>query len=197
MQWSKKPQNHKLPEGVAVSARANYLVTSLINITDLTIEVSSKIIAVITLVVMFLSLMAEVVVRYVTNQGMGWPTEIPSLLFPWLMMSGIVLAAQYGKHIAVETMRAYLSKNVNRVIMMALQLLIIFTFFYLAQVGLFVIEITGSEVFPVTKISAKWAYLSIIVGFVALGLTGLTTFFRLLLADDPLLVRAPAPEDSV
>ena len=197
MQWSKKPQNHNRPEGVAVSARANYLVTSLINITDLTIEVSSKIIAVITLVVMFLSLMAEVVVRYVTNQGMGWPTEIPSLLFPWLMMSGIVLAAQYGKHIAVETMRAYLSKNVNRVIMMALQLLIIFTFFYLAQVGLFVIEITGSEVFPVTKISAKWAYLSIIVGFVALGLTGLTTFFRLLLADDPLLVRAPAPEDSV
>ena len=180
-----------------MSARGNYLVTSLIHITDLTIEVSSKIIAVITLVVMFLSLMAEVIVRYVTNQGMGWPTEIPNLLFPWLMMSGIVLAAQYGKHIAVETMRAYLSKNVNRVIMMALQLLIIFTFFYLAQVGLFVIEITGSEVFPVTKISAKWAYLSIIVGFVALGLTGLTTFFRLLLADDPLLVRAPAPEDSV
>jgi TRAP-type C4-dicarboxylate transport system permease small subunit len=49
----------------------------------------------------------------------------------------------------------------------------------------------------VTKVSAKWAYLSIIVGFVALGLTGITTFFRLLFADDPLSVRAPAPEDSV
>ncbi len=178
-------------------ARANYLVNSLINVIDQTIEVSSKIIAVIALVVMFVSLMAEVVVRYVTNRGMGWPTEIPSLLFPWLMMSGIVLAAQYGKHIAVETIRAFLSRSVNRVLMMALQLLIIFTFFYLAQVGLFVIEITGSEVYPVTKISAKWAYLSIIVGFVALGLTGLTTFLRLLWADDPLSVRSPAPEDSV
>lgn len=180
-----------------MSIRANYLVNSLINIIDLSIEVSSKIIAVTTLVVMFVSLMAEVVVRYITNQGMGWPTEIPSLLFPWLMMSGIVLAAQYGKHIAVETIRAFLSRNVNRVLMMTLQLLVVGTFFYLAQVGLFVIEITGSEVYPVTKVSAKWAYLSIIVGFVALGLTGITTFLRLLLADDPLLVRAPAPEDSV
>ena len=180
-----------------MSARGNYLVNSLIHITDLTIEVSSKIIAVITLVVMFLSLMAEVIVRYVTNQGMGWPTEIPNLLFPWLMMSGIVLAAQYGKHIAVETIRAFLSKNLNRVLLMSLQVVIICTFFYLAQVGLFVIEITGSEVYPVTKVSAKWAYLSIIVGFVALGLTGITTFFRLLFADDPLSVRAPAPEDSV
>lgn len=180
-----------------MSARGNYLVNSLIHITDLTIEVSSKIIAVITLVVMFLSLMAEVIVRYVTNQGMGWPTEIPNLLFPWLMMSGIVLAAQYGKHIAVETIRAFLGKNLNRVLLMSLQVVIICTFFYLAQVGLFVIEITGSEVYPVTKVSAKWAYLSIIVGFVALGLTGITTFFRLLLADDPLSVRAPAPEDSV
>jgi TRAP-type C4-dicarboxylate transport system permease small subunit len=80
---------------------------------------------------------------------------------------------------------------------MSLQVVIICTFFYLAQVGLFVIEITGSEVYPVTKVSAKWAYLSIIVGFVALGLTGITTFFRLLFADDPLSVRAPAPEDSV
>jgi TRAP-type C4-dicarboxylate transport system permease small subunit len=146
---------------------------------------------------MFLSLMAEVIVRYVTNQGMGWPTEIPNLLFPWLMMSGIVLAAQYGKHIAVETIRAFLGKNLNRVLLMSLQVVIICTFFYLAQVGLFVIEITGSEVYPVTKVSAKWAYLSIIVGFVALGLTGITTFFRLLFADDPLSVRAPAPEDSV
>lgn len=155
------------------------------------------IIAVTTIVVMFFSLMAEVVVRYITNQGMGWPTEMPNLLFPWLVMSGIVLAAQYGKHIAVETIRGFLGKNINRALMMVLQLLIIATFFYLAWVGLFVIEITGSEVYPVTGVSAKWAYMSVIVGFVALALTGITTFVRLLFADDPLLVRSPLPEDSV
>lgn len=180
-----------------MSATKNHLPMVLVSITDRVIEIISMVIAVATLTVMFFSLMAEVVVRYITNQGMGWPTEMPNLLFPWLVMSGIVLAAQLGKHIAVETIRGFLGKNLNRALMMVLQLLVIATFFYLAWVGLFVIEITGSEVYPVTGVSAKWAYMSIIVGFTALGLTGVTTFFRLLFADDPLTVRAHTLEDSV
>jgi len=180
-----------------MSAKKHLLPMALVSGIDRVIEVVSMIIAVTTIVVMFLSLMGEVVVRYITNQGMGWPTEMPNLLFLWLVMSGIVLAAQYRKHIAVETIRGFLGKNINRALMMVLQLLIIATFFYLAWVGLFVIEITGSEVYPVTGVSAKWAYMSIIVGFTALGLTGITTFFRLLFADDPLSVRSHTPEDSV
>ena len=132
-----------------MSAREHHLTMNLVNGVDRVIEVISMIIAVITITVMFISLMAEVVVRYITNQGMGWPTEMPNLLFPWLMMSGIVLAAQLGKHIAVEMIKGFLGKNVNRVLMMVLQLLVIATFFYLAWVGLFVIEITGSELYPV------------------------------------------------
>jgi len=180
-----------------MSAREHHLTMMLVSGIDRVIEVVSMVVAVATITVMFLSLMAEVVVRYVTNQGMGWPTEMPNLLFPWLVMSGIVLAAQLGKHIAVETIKAFLGKNVNRALMMVLQLLVTATFFYLAWVGLFVIEITGSEVYPVTGVSAKWAYMSIIVGFTALGLTGITTFFRLLFADDPLTVRSHTLEDSV
>jgi TRAP-type C4-dicarboxylate transport system permease small subunit len=180
-----------------MSAREHHLAMNLVNGVDRVIEVISMIIAVFTITVMFISLMAEVVVRYITNQGMGWPTEMPNLLFPWLMMSGIVLAAQLGKHIAVETIKSFLSKNVNRVVMMVLQLLVIATFFYLAWVGLFVIEITGSELYPVTGVSAKWAYMSIIVGFTALGVTGITTFLRLLFAEDHLTVRSSTLEDSV
>jgi TRAP-type C4-dicarboxylate transport system permease small subunit len=180
-----------------MNAKKHHLISVLVGFTDRVIEVLSMVIAVTTITVMFFSLMAEVVVRYVTNQGMGWPTEMPNLLFPWLVMSGIVLAAQLGKHIAVETIKAFLGKNVNRVLMMVLQLLVIATFLYLAWVGLFVIEITGSEVYPVTGVSAKWAYMSIIVGFTALGLTGITTFFRLMITDDPLSVRSHTPEDSI
>jgi len=180
-----------------MSDKKNYAIKALVGVIDRTIEVISTLIAVTTLVVMFFSLMAEVIVRYVTNQGMGWPTEMPNLLFPWLVMSGIVLAAQFGKHIAVETIRGFLGKNINRALMMVLQILVIATFFYLAWVGLFVIEITGSEVYPVTRVSAKWAYMSIIAGFVALGVTGITTFIRLLVAEDPLSVRSNTLEDRV
>jgi TRAP-type C4-dicarboxylate transport system permease small subunit len=71
------------------------------------------------------------------------------------------------------------------------------TFFYLAWIGLAVIEITGSEVYPVTGVSARWAYLALIVGFAGVGLTAITTFVRLLKAGDPMLVRAHHAEEEL
>jgi TRAP-type C4-dicarboxylate transport system permease large subunit len=41
------------------------------------------------------------------------------------------------------------------------------------SLALAVIEITGAEVYPVTGISARWAYLSLIVGFVGVCVTGM------------------------
>ncbi|KAA3651562.1 MAG: TRAP transporter small permease [Proteobacteria bacterium] len=164
---------------------------------DTTIVGASTALAIGTLTVMFASLMAEVIVRYLTNQGMGWPTEMPNILFPWLVMSGIVLAAQRGGHIAVTAVLGLLGKRGNRVLLVSHQLLIAATFFYLAWVGMDVIEITGSERYPVTGITAHWAYLSMIYGFVALGLTALTTLVHLLRADDPLTVRAHHIEEDV
>lgn len=160
--------------------------------------VAVSVVAVITaLVVMFVSLMAEVVVRYLTNQGMGWPSEMPNILFPWLVMGGIVLAAQRGQHIAVTAIQGWFGRGGNRMLLIAHQILIAATFLYLAWVGLAVIEITGSEIYPVTGLSAKWAYMAMIVGFVGLGLTALTTMIHLLHAVDPLAVRAHDIEDDV
>jgi len=170
---------------------------SVVKWVDASIVVSGSVIAISALVIMFVSLMAEVIVRYLTNQGMGWPTELPSLLFPWLVMSGVVLAAQRGQHIAVAAINGLLGRNGNRILMLGLQLLVMATFFYLAWVGLDVIEITGTEVYPVTGITARWAYLALIVGFVGLGITAMTTFVRLLLASDPLSVRTHHIEEDV
>ena len=108
-----------------------------------------------------------------------------------------VLAAQRGQHIAVTAIQGLLGRGGNRVLLIGHQLLIAATFFYLAWVGLDVIEITGTEEFPVTGITARWAYLALIVGFVGLGLTALTTLGRLLLATDPLAVRAHHLEEDV
>lgn len=148
---------------------------------DGTIVACSAVLGIASLSVMFGSLMVDVVVRYATNQGLGWPTEVPNILFPWLVMSGIVLAAQRGQHIAVTALNGMLGRTGNRVLLLGQQVLVVATFFYLAWVGLDVIEITGSEEFPVTGITAHWAYLALIVGFVGLGITALTTFVRLLL----------------
>lgn len=170
---------------------------SAVKWVDNTIVITATVIAIASLVFMFVSLMAEVFVRYLTNQGMGWPTEMPNILFPWLVMSGVVLAAQRGQHIAVTAITHMLGRGGNRGLLIGHQLLIAATFIYLAWVGLDVIEITGTEEFPVTGITARWAYLSMILGFVGLGITALTTFVRLLLARDPLAVRAHHIEEDL
>lgn len=170
---------------------------SVVKRVDSVIVFASTAIAITALVVMFLSLMAEVVIRYLSNQGLGWPTEMPNLLFPWLVMSGVVLAAQRGQHIAVTAINGMLGKTGNRMLLSSHQVLIAATFFYLAWVGLDVIAITGSEVYPVTGITARWAYMALIAGFVAIGITALTTFVRLVVAIDPLAVRAHSIEEDV
>lgn len=170
---------------------------SVVKWVDKMIVAAAAAVAISALVVMFVSLMGEVIVRYFTNQGMGWPTEMPSILFPWLVMGGIVLAAQRGQHIAVTALQGRLGRAGNRVLLLGHQVLIAAAFFYLAWVGLDVVEITGSEVYPVTGITAKWAYLAMIAGFVGLGITALTTLVRLLLASDPLAVRAHHIEEDV
>jgi TRAP-type C4-dicarboxylate transport system permease small subunit len=169
----------------------------LVKWADTAITVAAIVISVSALVFMFLALMAEVFVRYMTNQGLGWPTELPNLLFPWLVMSGIVLAAQRGQHISVTAIYGLLNRAATRGLLLLLQVLIAATFFYLAWVGLDVIEITGTEVYPMTRVSAHWAYLALIVGFVGVGLTALTTMVRLLLADNPLSVRAHHLEEDL
>lgn len=178
-------------------AAGNSLAALMVKWVDDAIVACSSVLAIASLVVMFVSLMAEVVVRYLTNQGMGWPTEMPNILFPWLVMSGIVLAAQRGQHIAVTVLIGLLGRNGNRVLLLGHQIMIAAAFFYLAWVGLDVVEITGSEVYPVTGLAARWAYLSMIVGFVGLGITALTTFVHLLLASDPLAVRAHHIENDL
>lgn len=173
------------------------VLTQWLRWVDSAIVAISVALVITALVVMFVSLMAEVVVRYVTNQGMGWPTEVPNILFPWLVMGGIVLGAQRGQHIAVTAIQGWISRGANRALLLAHQVLLAFTFFYLAWVGLSVIEITGGETYPVTGLSAKWAYLAMIAGFIGIGLTALTTLVHLLHVGDPLAVRAHDIEDDV
>ena len=122
---------------------------------------------------------------------------MPNLLFPWLVMGGVVVAAQKGAHISVTLLLDMLPRRASRALLLAMQLLVAATFFYLAYIGLAVIEITGSEVYPVTGVSARWAYLALIAGFVGVGLTAVTTFLRLLITEDPRSVRAHVSEEEL
>lgn len=54
----------------------------------------------VTTVVIFLILTANTILRYSTGSSLQWANELPELLFPWLVMAGVVMAAVHGSHIA-------------------------------------------------------------------------------------------------
>lgn len=55
----------------------------------------------ITLSVVFAILSVNVCLRYAAGTSLSWASELPELMFPWMIMSGVVIAAQHGSHIAV------------------------------------------------------------------------------------------------
>ena len=54
--------------------------------------------------VIFVILCANTVLRYATGSSLQWGNEVPELLFPWLVMAGVVLAALQGAHITTSFM---------------------------------------------------------------------------------------------
>lgn len=145
-------------------------------------------VATASVVVIFFALMAEVVVRYFTSAGLGWPNEVPNLLFPWLIMGGIVAGAQRGAHIAAEALRSMLDTARLRLLLMGINLLVAVSFAVLAWLSLQVIAITKAQVFPMTGLGQAWAYSSLLFGFGGIALAALVNLVRVACAADPRLV---------
>lgn len=162
---------------------------------DAVILASAIAVLVATTVALFACVAIEVTVRYVTGGNLGWPGELPSLLFPWMTAAGIVVAAQHGQHFLVEAGLRRLPAPLLARAAAAVQVISAAGFLYLAWTGLTILEVTADELLPVTGIATSWAYLSIVVGFALLAVTALTTLPRLLAAGaDPLRPRVPPAE---
>jgi TRAP-type transport system small permease protein len=74
---------------------------ALLQLLDRTIGATCRAVLYLTLAVVFAILTANVVLRYVAGTSVASASELPELLFPWMIMAGVVLAAQHGSHIAV------------------------------------------------------------------------------------------------
>lgn len=160
------------------------------------IDTIAVIIAVGSVVVIFFALMAEVIVRYFTSSGLGWPNEVPNLLFPWLVMGGIVVGAQRGAHIAAEALRSWLNDTQLRWLLAFINLFVAASFAFLAQLSLQVIAITKAQVFPMTGLGQAWAYSALLFGFGGIALACLVNVVRVVTCDDPRTVHNTDPEHT-
>lgn len=149
------------------------MLTSLLVSSKNVIYHAFKWIAIISIVAIFVSLLLAVVVRYVFSINLGWITEVPNLLFPWLTMCAIVAAAAKDEHIGVEMVVEKLPSLLRKVVVLAVNGIAMVAFGIMATHGLDVVEIAGSQRFPITQLGMSWAYWSVVVGFMGLSAVSL------------------------
>lgn len=147
--------------------------TSLLVSSKNVIYHASKWVSIVSIVAIFLSLLLGVVVRYVLSTNLGWVTEVPNLLFPWLTMSAIVAAAARNEHIGVELVVEKLPRLPKKGVVLTVNGIAMIAFGVMAVHGLDVVEIAGTQRLPITRIGMSWAYWSVVIGFMGLAVVSL------------------------
>ncbi len=153
-------------------------------------------IVMVTTVVLLVLLGANVVVRYVFEEGgIGWISEIPAQLFPWMIAAGIVLATQRGGHIAVDFAYKILGERSGLILAIFIQALVALSYGVLFVVAWNVADVVASEHSPLLGIPGSWGYYALMFAAAGTCLSSLTILLRVILCGLGALPQAD-PEES-
>ncbi len=124
-------------------------------------------------VVIFAILVANTVLRYATGASLQWANEVPELLFPWLVMAGVVLAAVHGAHITTTFLMEALPARARRVVT-ALGWLVVSVLYATLAVATFrMLEIVHDEKSPILQLPGSITYACVMCGMGLLAVLAL------------------------
>ena len=123
--------------------------------------------------VIFIILVANTVLRYATGTSLQWANEVPELLFPWLVMSGVVLAAAQGAHITTSFLMDAVSAGARRVVGVLSWLAVAGLYATLAFATFNMLEIVHDEKSPILQVPGSLTYGCVMGGLVMLALLAL------------------------
>jgi TRAP-type C4-dicarboxylate transport system permease small subunit len=132
----------------------------------------------LTTVVIFLILTANTLLRYFSGTSLQWANEVPELLFPWLVMSGVVLAAEKGSHIATVFVVESVGERARRVITIVAWATVAILYAILVQATWRMLEIVHDERSPILQIPNSVTYACVLGGMVMLALLALQSAWR-------------------
>jgi TRAP-type transport system small permease protein len=128
--------------------------------------------------VIFVILCANTVLRYATGSSVQWGNEVPELLFPWLVMAGVVLAAQQGAHITTGFLVEKLPFSARRFIA-ALSWLAVAVLYGVLTVATFrMLEIVHDERSPILQVPGSITYGCVMGGMAMLAGMALVAAWR-------------------
>jgi TRAP-type C4-dicarboxylate transport system permease small subunit len=128
--------------------------------------------------VIFVILCGNTVLRYATGSSLQWGNEVPELLFPWLVMAGVVLAAQQGAHIATTFLMEWLPVPLRRGLVPLTWLAVAALHLTLAIATFRLLEIVHDERSPILRVPGSVTYGCVMAGLLLLALLGLQSAWR-------------------
>ena len=132
----------------------------------------------ITTAVIFVILVANTVLRYATGTSLQWANELPELLFPWLVMSGVVLAAAHGAHITTTFLMEALPVAVRRWVAVFGWLVVAVLYGTLARATWQMLEIVNDEKSPILQVPGSLTYACVMAGMGMLAALALVSAWR-------------------
>ncbi|MEY4749552.1 MAG: hypothetical protein RIQ60_1766 [Pseudomonadota bacterium] len=150
----------------------------------------------ITTSVIFVILCVNTVLRYTTGASLQWGSELPELLFPWLVMAGVVLGAAHGSHITTSFLMDAVAAGVRRLVSTAVWLCVAGLYTTLAVATWRMLDIVADEKSPILQVPGSVTYGCVMGGMVMLALLALVSAWEVWHghAGGAALHDTPAPE---
>jgi TRAP-type C4-dicarboxylate transport system permease small subunit len=149
-----------------------------VNVFERIITVICQALLWVSTVMIFVILAVNTILRYATGSSLQWANEVPELLFPWLVMSGVVMAAQRGAHITTTFLIDKLSLSVRRGLGVAVSLIVSGLYGTLAWATWRMLEIVHDEKSPILQVPGSVTYAAVMVAMVMLAVLGLIAACR-------------------
>lgn len=145
---------------------------AILHLIDRAIGAACRAVLYVTLAVVFAILTANVALRYVAGTSLASASELPELMFPWMIMAGVVLAAQSGSHIAIVILTQKLGAA-RRWVLAGASLVVAVLYAALAVTAWPLVEIAADERTPILQVPGSVSVGCLVLGFAALSLVTL------------------------
>ena len=132
----------------------------------------------LTMVLIFVILAANTLLRYASGTSLQWANEIPELLFPWLVMSGVVLAAEKGSHIATVFLVDSVKAETKRFIAIISWTAVAVLYAVLVHATWNMLEIVHDERTPILQIPISVTYSCVLTGMAMLAMLAMLSAWR-------------------
>ncbi|ACB36523.1 Tripartite ATP-independent periplasmic transporter DctQ component [Leptothrix cholodnii SP-6] len=126
----------------------------------------------------FVILVANTVLRYARGSSLQWANEVPELLFPWLVMAGVVMAAVHSAHIATTFLMEAVPAAVRRGVGVVSWLVVAGLYGTLAIATFRMLDIVHDETSPILQVPGSLTYACVMAGMALLALLALQSAWQ-------------------